>query len=560
MKDVSADVVNTAENKRDDDVQSPLEAESHGAVSSVALAPTALPPSAVAEQNTQDSGGDSRPDFVWLKDAPPGPQTRDLCKLLAKLGTLYQTPGGRLVQLRPGMEPRFISDPTDLEAVIRENLRIIAMKNGKIAGNSIPSNDLKVLLRSRVLMEHLPTVDRITEIPTYTGQWKLTQPGFNDGEVGNRFFYTGEAVTPKREPTLIRKFIDAMSFKSLADAVNAVAFALTVLLRHMWRGEKPFVPVTSNKSHGGKDTVVTFAAGRTKSEEISWHYHDWATQNEAVTALADDSVGLVIIGNIRSEGSSIESAFVERTVTSGKSRLQSSKRRGDGYVRDGDFVICATANNGRFSVDLANRSLPIHLELVGDVSHRRSPIGDPRHEFLPQHRAEIEAELLGLVETWKENGRPTDTTVQHPMRAWAATIGGILKANGLNDFLTNWSIQRGVNDAVREAIGLLAIASEPDRWLRLDSLVRTAVDEGVIQALMEQRHRASHRSMMRQLGVVLTAHRDETLSVETDDGIKSFILRRDRNTQCGGQLATVYRFETAAEAAEGTAKTTEAAP
>ena len=484
------------------------------------------------------------PDFTWDKSAAPGPQTHLLCQRLAQTEKLFARKG-EIYCLEAGKPPRRINDVVDFEAIIRENLTVRVIKKGKETGNSIPSGDLKVLLRSSKLQGCLPQVDRVTDVVTFSSLWDITRPGYNQGPDGERVFFTGSAVIPKREPTKIRAFLAAMSFKSKADLANALALALTVLVRHMWAGRKPFGAVTANKSHAGKDTVVDFATGRTKRVEISHHAKDWPLQNEAVSALADPNVGVLTIGNIRSASGIIESPFIERIVTTPTALMQSSKRRGDGYERNGDFVTCATANMGRFSPDLANRSLPIHLEQVGDISSRVSSLGDPRNEFLPANRAEIEAELCGLIENWKAAGSPLDESIKHPMREWAQTIGGILKVNGFAEFLGNWGFQRAVNDSEREALAIIAnsesLGAKP--WLRVGEIVKVALTEGVVGNLMDPQHRESERAMERQMGVLLSTHRDETLHLETDDGVRTWVIRKDRRNDSKGQLATVYRFE-----------------
>lgn len=482
-----------------------------------------------------------KPEFTWDKTSPPGEQTLDLMTELAKTTKLYRMPDNKISILESGKDPRVVGDTTDFEAFIRENVNITVIKDGKLAGNTIPGGDLKVAMRSCKLLNPLPVVDRITSTPTFNNKWDLVGPGYNPGAAGDQFFYCGQAIKPASDTPRIREFLDAMAFKSEADRTNAAAFALTVVLRHKWMGHKPFFAVTANKSHAGKDTVIQFAAGKTKKTEVSLHYRDWATQNEMVSALVDPEIGVLSIGNIRAE--IIESSFLERMVTDSKLLMQSSKRRGDGYTRENDFVICASANNGRFSIDLANRSVPIDLELIGDINTRACPIGDPRHEFLPTYQSDIEAELLGMIEKWKAAGKPLEKDAKHPMREWAAVIGGILKVNGFESFLENWSMQRNINDTIREALGLIASATPPNTWVRVEDLVHTAVDEGVVNALMEPRHRVAEKAMVRQLGVVLSGHQDETFVVESDDGVKKFILRKTRNTSTG-KAATVYMFET----------------
>jgi len=373
--------------------------------------------------------------FQWNKDEAPGPQSEALCRRLLETGCLYHTTDGRLLRMKVGCDPKQISDSTDLEAFIREHFPVDVIKHGKMSGRTIPAGDLKILMRSPALQGALPVVDRVTAVPTYTSDWKLTEPGYNHGPEGQRIFYTGQRITPKMTPDRINEFLGIMAWKSQGDAANAVGLALTVLLRFRWQGQKPFGAITATKSHSGKDTIADFITGTTGKEEVSWSQADWPLQNESVAALSDLNIGVLILGNIRSGSNIIESSFIERIVTSPKTLMQSSKQRGDGFNRDGDFVVLATANNGRFSSDLANRSCPVHLEQLGDINGRMSPIGDPRNEFLPANRDEILAELCGMIEQWRDAGCPDDTSVKHPMKEWSRVIGGILKANCFQGFL-----------------------------------------------------------------------------------------------------------------------------
>ena len=482
--------------------------------------------------------------FTWNKDEAPGPQSEALCRRLLETGCLFHTTDGRLLRMKVGCDPKMVADSTDLEAYIREHFPVEVIKKGVMSGRTIPSGDLKILMRSPALQGALPVVDRVTAVPTYTYDWKLTEPGYNHGPEGQRIFYTGQRIVAKMTQDRINEFLGVMAWKTQGDAANALGLALTVLLRFRWPGQKPFGAITATKSHSGKDTVADFVIGTTGKAEVSWSQADWPLQNESVTALSDMNIGVLILGNIRSGSNIIESAFIERIVTSPTTLMQSSKRR-DGYSRDGDFVVLATANNGRFSPDLANRSCPVHLEQLGDINNRKSPIGDPRNEFLPTYKGEILAELCGMVERWRDAGCPEDTSVKHPMKGWSRVIGGILRANGFEGFLSNWSMQRNVNDSVRDAIARIGAAARPDTWLRVDDIHKIAQTEGVIGRLMDRSHRESDRSVQQELGRTMSNHQDETLTIELEDGVKSFVLKKDRNNKTG-QFATVYMFETPA--------------
>ena len=127
-----------------------------------------------------------------------------------------------------------------------------------------------------------------------------------------------------------------------------------------------------------------------------------------------------------------------------------------GPVRRRNNVVTAiSTNHGNVSEDLMNRSLPVHLAPTGNVSDRVSPIGNPKMEYLPRHREQIQAELRGLVARWQAAGRPLDESIRHPMTDWARTIGGILRVNGFTDFLQNYGVRRTADDPLRQALGLL---------------------------------------------------------------------------------------------------------
>lgn len=499
------------------------------------------------EPETEECLENIRPDidFIWNEDNPPGPQTHALCELLSSSGELYRNANGELLWLILGQKPRKIASPVELEGFIRYHWKVEVIKGGKHGGFVIPSSHLKVLLKTRALQDAVRVVDLVTDVPTYNSEMRITRPGYNDGPEGERFYYTGATVEPQREPTVIREFLGEMNFKdTVADASNLVGLALTVLLKPMFPGGKPFAVVTANRSHAGKDTALSFAAGRTLRREISYSPVDWPMQNEAVAALSDPGVGFLTIGNIRAGSRIIESSFIERLVTDPKPLLQSSKRGGDGFERQ-SFVVGCSANKGRFSTDLMNRSLPIRLELTGDIEKRLTPLGDLLRGYLPAHRMEIEAELCGMIENWKDKKCPMDKSVRHPMTDWAQTIGGILKVNGFKEFLSNWALEKSAQDSQTEALGLLADSTRQQvpRWMRVSEIVRIAEKEGLLDDLIGTKHKKNESAMERDIGALLSCHRDETVHCETeDDMVRTYRILRDRK-RVDRLPATVYMFE-----------------
>jgi hypothetical protein len=173
-------------------------------------------------------------------------------------------------------------------------------------------------------------------------------------------------------------------------------------------------------------------------------------------------------------------------------------------------------NSGQpVSPDLMNRALSIHLAPKGDVQSRRTPIGNPKLEFLPQNQERIEAELRGMIERWRQAGCPLDQAVRHPMTPWARTIGGILKVSGFSDFLGNYDTRKFTDDPLREALGILA-AAMPGKELRPSEWAEVAVDQGLAKTLFPTHERDTGKGRERAMGVLLSRHLEETFEAKRE--------------------------------------------
>jgi len=484
--------------------------------------------------------------FFWNDDAPPVENYVKLGQLLAECDDLYRNPqhGGGLVMASPCplVLPEKLTKGSQLAPAIADRVRIKVFKNGKPAGSMPSSTHLNAMLASEAFLQQFRPLDLVVTSPMYLPGFILTQPGYNDGGLGQRVYYVGKpaAMTLNMEAT--NRFLDVMAFASESDRTNAVAAALTVMLRNFWPGAKPLLAVTSTKSHGGKDTVIAFAAGQTPLSSVSYERADWALQKNFVSIVKHNpDLGVINIENVRLDGNQkFASPFLERILTDPRPVLFSTGT-GDAIRRANNLVIAASTNFGKISEDLMNRALPIHLNPVGDVAHRESPIGNPKLEYLPAHSGGIAAELRGLIERWKAEGQPLDETAKHPFSAWARTIGGILMVAGLKGFLENLRVRKTEDDPLRNGLGLLG-AARPNEWVRAGEWVLVAGDLGLTKRLILEADRDTPAGRERGLGIVLSAHRDETFEVETDDEIVTVQLEKGRRRFEDGKVTTRYRF------------------
>jgi len=210
------------------------------------------------------------------------------------------------------------------------------------------------------------------------------------------------------------------------------------------------------------------------------------------------------------------------------------------------FVVLLNSNEGSLSIDLLNRSLPIRLAPTGDLDERIAKAktalgGDVKHEWLPAHREQIEAELWGMIKTWREAGQPLDESVKHPMGPWAQTIGGILTVNGFTDFLTNYSTARANADPIREEISVLAFYAG-DKPKRAGELAKIVLRQGLAKTLLAGVDTTSDAACQRAIGVLLSPYVGETFSVKTAEEKITYRLSKQQGRFEGQHPHFRYTF------------------
>lgn len=272
--------------------------------------------------------------FLWDEGALAVKNYSALGKRLAAAGDLYRNSdyasGLLLASSVPNIAPRPITSGADLAPIILDRVRVKLAKDGKSKGSRIPATHLNTMLRSEAFLQAFDPVDQVVKQPWSLGSFEFTSPGYNDGGPGQRILHVGEKGKVSDSLDTMSRFLDVMAFASNADLTNAVALALTILLRGLWPGAKPVGVVTSTKSHGGKDTIIAFAAGSTPKVSVDYQSTDWAFRQGLIAALrASPEAGLVNVENARlGHGERfIASGTLERFLTDPEPTLHSTKAR-----------------------------------------------------------------------------------------------------------------------------------------------------------------------------------------------------------------------------------------
>ena len=118
-----------------------------------------------------------------------------------------------------------------------------------------------------------------------------------------------------------------------------------------------------------------------------------------------------------------------------------------------------------------------------------------------------------------------------------------MKVSGFKDFLGNYGTRKVRDDPLRLGLGLLGVELHGQQWHRADEWARCAAKLGIVKQVIPPGDQDSREGRKRGIGVVLSAHRDETFIVETETEILSLRLERRRGRFGEEQPHVRYRFD-----------------
>src|SRR5262249_28264798 len=104
--------------------------------------------------------------------------------------------------------------------------------------------------------------------------------------------------------------------------------------------------------------------------------------------------------------------------------------------RANDFLWIFTANHARSTTDMTARAHLIQLWYEGDPRRRfvnTNTEEESLKRYARERRGQILGELVGMIQRWRDAGRPLGTR-SHRLTRWAELVGGILCSAGLPEF------------------------------------------------------------------------------------------------------------------------------
>lgn len=373
--------------------------------------------------------------------------TKDGRRLLEEApGVIFRGSGDRLVRVGHDEDGRVILrqfDKDSLREVLAaraEWLRVTQRNEQRPAG--VPPNVIGEILASPDLL-NVPTLTRVVSAPVFgPGGTILTTPGYH---ADARVWYepSGDLALPPVPTNPMRADLDIahdwmshllgdFPFASAADYLNAVSLVLLPFARSMINGPTPMHVIESPTVGTGKTTLASCTTWIVNGSALPKFAETTGDEEwrKRITAALLAGQPFIAIDNVRGrvDWSPVAQALTAGVVTDrilGKTAVVEVKV-------DAGWIL--TANNPRFSREIAERSVRIRLD--GNRA-RPSQRGDWRHPdlegWVAANRGALVWSALTMIQAWVAAGRPQapkcPNDQRHRLSDWFRVMAGIHHVN-----------------------------------------------------------------------------------------------------------------------------------
>lgn len=313
-----------------------------------------------------------------------------------------------------------------------------------------------------------PPLECVTSAPTFADNGTLHREAgyspasrcyYHPGSTPLDFPAISETPTTQQVHAAVETLfglIGDFPFASPADRANALAYTMLPFIRPMMHGPTPLHIFDAPTAGTGKTLLAqTLACLFDLGVTLTTAPRDTDEWAKRIVALLDLGRPHVLIDNVTSLQS--DDLFAALTSTTYQGR-----RLGMSQMLTLPVRCCwaATSNNLLATDELARRAVWVRLDARMERPEDRSEFRHPDiNHYVREHRADLIAALLTLVQYWISAGRP-DWSGNPPgsFEQWGRIIGGILETAGIQGFLENRITMRERVDTGREAMAAFVLA------------------------------------------------------------------------------------------------------
>jgi hypothetical protein len=237
-------------------------------------------------------------------------------------------------------------------------------------------------------------------------------------------------------PPMTREWVAGFHWNRPVDLINYLGAALMIpLMPLLVKDGHPGVIFWGNQPGIGKSLAAQCLSVLKDGQQASPTSVDQGSrelENQIASELNDGRT-VLFIDNLKGElnSASLEASITSSTIGIRGFRVQQKLRRPN------DILWLFTTNEVNPSDDILTRSIHIRLRYEGlPDTHRFKLSEEDLIAHVENHRADILAELAGMVVRWLDEGMPISQSPSRFQR-FGKVVGSVLACSGLNGFLSN---------------------------------------------------------------------------------------------------------------------------
>ena len=279
------------------------------------------------------------------------------------------------------------------------------------------------------------------------------------------------------------EFLCDFKFTTKSAKASAIAFMLTMICREIIEGNIPMLEVRAAESQTGKTLLTKMMIIAVTGEPPSLFSPDFKDSSEfgkELLSILMRGRNYVFMDNVKN---TVDNAVLEMAITAGY--LEKRLLGGNEVVAvysGMPFVI--TGNNPKMSTDIKNRVYLLDLSKPEDDKQYKH---DKPEVYAYENGPKILRALFTLYYHWDKNaGRKLYTQRRiDGFIEWSTTIGGILQAAGISDFLDDTIKQiREVDPKHIQAADMAQqwYEAHGNLWLSTKQIFGFAAEAGYVKA------------------------------------------------------------------------------
>jgi hypothetical protein len=367
---------------------------------------------------------------------------------------------------------QFAPSPVNrLRSIIDESVRLALGKETKedpvILFRTCTRDLAAVVLDYAQVRGSIRELRHLAQFPVCIGpSFDPAQPGWN--ETGGVYLAHHEVLEPlplAEARAVLDNLVCDFPFAARVDMENFLGLLLTPMLRPAIDEPVPMHLIGSPMERTGKTKLAEIVLGCTitgqRAPAMQLGEREEEREKRILSVLLRGQ-GILHLDNLRDF---IDSPALASLLTSSEYQGRVLGSSAAPSLPNG-LTVVGTGNNVHATGEIAKRIVPIRLLPNSEDPETRT---DFRHPdllgFVKSSRSRTLAALLGLVQAWRDAGRPLHSAGFGGFERWTAVVGGILGVAGYTQWLSNLKEWRGTADDAGEETRAL-IAAWDEKWSR----------------------------------------------------------------------------------------------